>query len=148
MPLEMVELDNNLYLLDGQLGSLKLRKINGKAKEVADILVDNEPTYDTPKWWVESGEFNAQSLLNKYITKFMFEMKLEQNAKVSIYFMYDDSGEWEEVFRTTDKQVKKLINVPILVRRCERMRYKIKGEGQAKIYSISITSEGGSEING
>ena len=146
MPLEMVELDNNLYLLDGQRGSLKLRKINGKAKEVADVLVDNEPTYDTPKWWVESGEFNAQSLLNKYITKFMFEMKLEQNSKVSIYFMYDDSGEWEEVFRTTDKQVKKLINVPILVRRCERMRYKIKGEGQAKIYSISITSEGGSEI--
>jgi len=145
-PNDMVELDNNLYITDNKEGAINLIKINGKSQEVADILVDNTPTYDTPKWWVESGEFNAQSLLNKYITKFMFEMKLEQNAKVSIYFMYDDSGEWEEVFRTTDKQVKKLINVPILVRRCERMRYKIKGEGQAKIYSISITSEGGSEI--
>lgn len=147
--MDMVELDNNLYLASGDIAQgefMKLIKINGKAKEVADVLVDNEPTYDTPKWWVESGEFNGQSLLNKYITKFMFEMKLEQNAKVSIYFMYNDSGEWEEVFRTTDKHVKKLINVPILVRRCERMRYKIKGEGQAKIYSISITSEGGSEI--
>ena len=147
-PNDMVELDNNLYITENKEGAINLIKINGKSTEVADILVDNTPTYDKPKWWVESGEFNAQSLLNKYITKFMFEMKLEQNSKVSIYFMYDDSGEWEEVFRTTDKHVKKLINVPILVRRCERMRYKIKGEGQAKIYSISITSEGGSEING
>lgn len=145
-PNDMVELDNNLYITENKETKIDLVKINGKSTEVADILVDNDPTYDTPKWWVESGEFNGQSLLNKYITKFMFEMKLEQNSKVSIYFMYDDSGEWEEVFRTTDKQVKKLINVPILVRRCERMRYKIKGEGQAKIYSISITSEGGSEI--
>ena len=76
----------------------------------------------------------------------MFELKLEQGSKVSILFMYDDSGEWEEVFRTTDKHVKKLINVPLLVRRCERLRYKIKGEGQAKIYTITFTYEGGSEI--
>lgn len=146
MPLNMLELDNNLYILDGQRGSLVLRKINGKSKEVAPVLVDNEITLDKPKWFVESGEFNGQSLLNKYITKFMFEMKLEQNSKVSISFMYDDSGEWETVFRTTDKHVKRLIKVPILVRRCERLRYKIKGEGAAKIYTITITHEGGSEI--
>ena len=146
IPMNLIELDNNLYLLRGTAGTLDVIKLNGKAKEVADVLVDNEPTYDTPKWYVESGEFNGDSILHKYITKFMFELKLEQGSKLSISFMYDDSGEWEEVFRTTDRQVKKLMKVPINVRRCERMRYKIEGEGQAKIYTLTITFEGGSEI--
>lgn len=147
--MDMVELDNNLYLASGDIAQgefIKLIRINGKAKEVADILLNNIPEYDTPKWFVESGEFNGDSILKKYITKLMFEMKLEQGSKISISFMYDDSGEWEEVFRTTDKHVKKLINVPLLVRRCERIRYKIKGLGQAKIYTITFTYEGGSEI--
>lgn len=149
--MDMVELDNNLYLASGDIAQgeyIKLIRINGKAKEVADILINNIPEYDTPKWFVESGEFNGDSILKKYITKLMFEMKLEQGSKVSISFMYDDSGEWEEVFRTTDKHVKKLINVPLLVRRCERLRYRIKGLGQAKIYTITFTYEGGSEIDG
>ena len=37
------------------------------------------------------------------------------------------------------------MKVPINVRRCERMRYKIEGKGQAKIYTLTITFEGGSE---
>lgn len=145
LPNYMIELDNNLYLLNGQVSNIYLEKINGKSREVAPALA-HTITYDTPKWFVESGEFNGDSILKKYITKLMFELKLEQGSKVSILFMYDDSGEWEEVFRTTDKHVKKLINVPLLVRRCERLRYKIKGEGQAKIYTITFTYEGGSEI--
>jgi len=148
MPNYMAEIDNNLYLLNGTVGKVYLEKINGHAKEVAPILTNSQitVTYDTPKWYVESGEFNGDSLLNKYVTKFMFELKLEQNSKLSISFMYDDSGEWEEVFRTTDRHVKRLVKVPIKVRRCERMRYKIEGQGQAKIYTVTITFEGGSEI--
>lgn len=147
IPTAMVELDNNLYQLRGTTGKINLIKLNGKAREIAEVLTDQTITVtkDTPKWFVESGEFNGNLILNKYVTKFMFEMKLEQGSNVSISFMYNDSGEWEKVFKTTDDHVKRIIKVPILVKRCERMRYKIEGEGMAKIYSIVITYEGGSE---
>ena len=81
-PAELLELDNNLYMITPYNGNLDLVKINGHAKEVADILTDNDATYDTVKWYVESGEFNADSVLNKYITKFMFELKLEQGSSI------------------------------------------------------------------
>ena len=142
----MVELDNNLYMPTMADDDLILIKLNGKSKEIADILTDNDPVYDVPEWFVESGELNAKEILNKYITKCMFELKAEENASLSIYFMYDDSGEWEEVFRTRKRHEKKLIKAPILVRRCERLRYKIKGKGMSKIYSLVLTYEGGSEI--
>ena len=150
MPNYMAQLDNNLYVVNGQVGKVDLEKLNGKSREVAPILTDENitVTYDNPEWYVESGEFNGDSVLNKYITKFMFEMRLEEDSDISISFMYDDSGEWEKVFKSTKNHVKKLVKVPIKVRRCERMRYKIEGQGKAKIYSIIITFEGGSEING
>jgi hypothetical protein len=148
MPNYLINLDGNLYILNGVVGKVYLEKIAGKGYEEASVLVNNTPTYDNPKWFVESGEFNAGSVLNKYITKFMFEMKIEEGSKVSIEFMYNDSGEWLEVFKSTDDHVKKLVKVPILVRRCERLRYKIKGIGKAKIYTITITYEGGSELDG
>ena len=145
---EMFELDNNLYSFITGYNIINLVKLYGNSVEKADILTDQSipVTYDNPKWFVESGNFSGDLILNKYITKFMFQLKLEEYSKVSISLMYDDSGEWQKVFKTTDNQVKKLLKVPILVRRCERLKYKIEGIGKATIYSIVITFEGGSEV--
>lgn len=143
----LLNLSNNLYSVNfGYPGKITLKKIAGKSSEASEAL-ESTPTYDIPKWFVISGEFNAGLVSKKYITKFVFEMKLEEGAQASILLSYDDSDEWERVFKTTEKQVKKIISIPIIPKRCERMKYKIEGKGQVKIYSILRSVEVGSEAS-
>lgn len=141
---DLININQNLYLGKSEDKSNYLTKIIGKSTEPSWIL-NKQPTYDIPKWYVVSGEYNGGSLYNKYINKFMFELKMDKGAKLSISFSYNDTGEWEKVYRTVNRTNKQLIKIPIIPKRCERMKYKIEGEGNVKIYTITRIVEGGSE---
>jgi len=72
-------------------------------------------------------------------------MSLTAGARVSFFAEYDSSGEWEFLF-TMDGVSLRTFAVPIRPQRCDHMRLKIKGTGDAKIYSICKTIEQGSDI--
>lgn len=139
----LVNMGGNLYLIYDLISRTCIDKIYGHSAETATWLTT--ASEDIPEWYVVSGEFNANSMLNKYVERFLFELKLEEGAQVEISFSYNNSDEWEKVYKTKNHQQKKLIKVPIVPKRLERMRYKIAGKGMAKIYSILMTIEGGSE---
>ena len=140
----LLKINQNLYMASSGTNKEYLTRIIGKSKEASWILLKT-PTFDTPKWFIESGEYNGGSLFNKYINKFLFELKLAEHSKLSISFSYNDLDEWEKVYTTENHTKKRLVKIPITPKRCERMKYKIEGEGQAKIYTITRTIEGGSE---
>ena len=143
---DLINLNQNLYVVYDNYKKEDLIKVYGKSVETPTWITNVTPTYDKPKWSITSGEFNGQSQLNKHIEKFMFELKLDEGSDLSISFSYNDSDEWERVFRSKNSHVKKLITVPIQPKRCERLRYKIEGKGKCKIYSITMQIEIGSEI--
>jgi hypothetical protein len=72
-------------------------------------------------------------------------MKLEVGTRVSFYAEYDSSGYYEYIFTMTGKNIESF-SVPIRPRRCDHLRLRIVGTGEAKIFSICKTIERGSNV--
>jgi hypothetical protein len=96
------------------------------------------------KWEAVTGIIGTDSPDKKYISRMDVRMSLKVGAKASFYAEYDSSGEWEHLF-TMDGVKLRTFAVPIRPQRCDHMRLKIIGSGEAKIYSICKTIEQGSD---
>lgn len=96
------------------------------------------------KWMAETGILGTDSPDKKYISRLDVRMSLELGTRVYFYIQYDSSGEWEHLF-TMDGVTLRSFAVPIRPQRCDHLRLRIEGEGEAKIYSICKTIEQGSD---
>lgn len=96
------------------------------------------------KWEAVTGYLHTDSPDKKYISRMVVRMLLNAGAVVSFFAEYDSCGEWEHLF-STDGIYLKSFSVPIRPQRCDHMRLKIIGTGDAKIFSITKTIEQGSD---
>ena len=140
-------LRNNIYSVFGANNNrIIVSKLTSNLKEETNVFDEfTGSSYDTVEWFVESGEFNAQTMNVKYIERVEFEMLIEEGSRLSIYIAYNDIDEWTPVFKSTNAHTKKVIKMPVRTKKCERLRYKIKGKGNVRIYSIQMQVEIGSD---
>lgn len=96
-------------------------------------------------WMVESGNIGYSSPDNKYVSQINIRISLEFGTNVDFYLQYDSSGEWEHKFNMAGKGTRSF-SVPVIPKRCDHFKYKIVGNGGCKIYSITKTTEQGSDI--
>ena len=96
------------------------------------------------EWEVITGTMGTDSPDKKYISKIDVRMLLEVGSRVSFYVEYDSSGEWEHLFNMDGRSLKSF-SVPVRPKRCDHMRLRIIGKGEAKIYSICKSVEWGSD---
>lgn len=96
------------------------------------------------EWMVETGLIGTDSPDKKYISKLNIRMSLEIGASIFIFIKYDAADEWEYLYRMDGANLQNF-NVPIRPKRCDYLRLRIEGKGNAKIYSISKTIEQGSD---
>ncbi len=96
------------------------------------------------KWEAVTGIIGTDSPDKKYISRMEVRMKLDVGSRVVFYVEYDSSGEWEHLFAMTGKNIQSF-PVPIKPRRCDHLRLRMMGEGDAKIFSICKTVEWGSD---
>jgi hypothetical protein len=96
-------------------------------------------------WMAESGIIGTDMPDKKYISRLDVRMLLTVGTRVHFYIEYDSCGKWEHLFTMTGT---KLQSFPISIRprRCDHMRIRIEGDGEAKIFSICKTIEQGSDI--
>ena len=95
-------------------------------------------------WEAVTGVIGTDSPDKKYISRLDVRMLLEVGAKVTFFAEYDSSGDWEFLFNMEGVKLQSFA-VPIRPKRCDHLRLKIVGEGDAKIYSICKTIEQGSD---
>ena len=122
----------DLYYIDYTSNQIKTVRGTGVA--------ETEPI----KWEAVTGIIGTDSPDKKYLSRMDVRMSLEVGARVSFYAEYDSSGEWEYLF-TMDGINLKTFPVSIKPQRCDHMRLKIIGVGDAKIFSICKTIEQGSD---
>ena len=96
-------------------------------------------------WEAVTGVIGTDSPDKKYISRLDVRMLLAVGAKVSFFAEYDSSGEWEFLFNMDGIKLQSFA-VPIRPKRCDHLRLRIVGEGDAKIYSICKTIEWGSDV--
>ena len=123
----------DLYYIDYDTKNIKTVKGTG-VPETAPI-----------KWQAVTGIIGTDSPDKKYISRMDVRMSLAVGTRVSFFAEYDSCGEWEHLF-TMDGVKLRTFAVPIRPQRCDHMRLKIIGTGDAKIYSICKTIEQGSDI--
>ena len=97
------------------------------------------------KWEAVTGIIGTDSPDKKYISRMDVRMSLAVGTRVSFFVEYDSSGEWDHLF-TMDGVKLRTFAVPIRPQRCDHMRLKIIGNGEAKIFSICKTIEQGSDV--
>jgi hypothetical protein len=97
------------------------------------------------EWEAVTGLIGTDSPDKKYISRLVVRLSLEVGTVISFSIEYDSSGSWEHLFSMTGTSLRSF-PMPIRPRRCDHLRLKIEGKGNAKIYSICKTIEQGSDV--
>lgn len=136
--------EDNTHVLDFCTYRGELYYIDAKNK-IKTILGSGTPDKSPINWMAESGIIGTDLPDKKYISRLDVRMKLTVGTRVYFYIEYDSCGQWEHLFTMTGI---KLQSFPISIRprRCDHMRIRIEGDGEAKIFSICKTIEQGSDV--
>ena len=116
-------------------------------KSVGGTLLYDEPEKAKEgrfDWFVESGTIGYSSPDNKYVGRITMRITLEFGTNVDFFIQYDSCGEWEHKFNMSGTGTR-TYSIPIVPKRCDHFKYKIVGNGDCKIHSITKTIEEGSE---
>lgn len=132
--------DGNLYYL----ADSKVKCI-GNSEDSAEDMVS---------WMAVTGIIGLYQVDKKYISRIALRLSMELGAEMYVDVEYDSSEKWEELVhleskyeenkRDTPSFVKmRSYEVPIIPRRCDHMRLRLRGKGNLKLFSISKVNEQG-----
>ena len=98
---------------------------------------------DDVTWFAETGIIGLSLPDKKYVTGLDIRMTAEHGSMVTIDVEYDSSGSFERLY-TINGNGTQSFDIPVRVKRCDHLRMRISGKGNAKIFSITKTIENGS----
>ena len=113
---------------------------------IITMLGSGTPVADPVEWMVQTGEIGISSPDMKYISRLNVRMLLDIGSEVRFYAQYDFGDAWEHLFTMQGTSLRSF-SLPIRPKRCDHMKLRIEGMGEAKIYSITKTIEQGSELS-
>lgn len=122
---------NLYYIVEEQI-----KTIRGSGEDIETAPIE---------WMAETGIIGTDSPDKKYISRLDVRMSLSFGAKVYFYVEYDSEEGWEHLYTMAGTTLRSFA-VPIRPKRCDHLRLRILGEGDAKIYSICKTIERGSDM--
>ena len=131
--LDFCSCNNELYFIDKKDG--KIKTVFGSGSE------ESEPV----EWMVETGVLSTDSPDKKYISRLTVRMSLEIGSDVSFFVQYDSAGAWVPLASMTGTSLRSFA-IPLRPKRCDHIRLRIVGEGDATIFSIAETIEEGSDM--
>ena len=123
----------DLYFID--YGNKQIKTVRGTG------TLETKPI----EWEAVTGIIGTDSPDKKYISRMDVRLSLGVGAKASFYAEYDSSGDWEHIYTIPGTSLR---TFPFSIRpkRCDHLRLKIVGLGEAKIFSICKTIEQGSDV--
>lgn len=124
---------NELYFIDRADGLIKTAVGSGTKLQ--------KPV----EWMAETGIIGVDMLGKKYLSRLNIQLVLEVGTRVNFYVQYDSMGDFEYVCTLAGVSLRSF-TVPIRPKRCDHLRLRIEGTGNAKIFSICKTFEKGSDI--
>ena len=115
-------------------------------KQITTMLGSGEQSKEAVRWMAETGTIGTSSPDQKYVSRLTVRMSLAPGAKVLFFAQYNSMGDWEPLGAMSSTTLRSF-SVPIRPRRCDHLKLRIEGAGEARIYSITKTIEQGSELS-
>lgn len=129
---DFCSIDDELYYIDG-------------TQTIKTMFGSGTVSAEQTEWMAETGILGCSAIDKKYISRLSVRLSMEVGTRVSFFIEYDSSGVFEQVCTLAGHNLR-THTVPIRPKRCDHLRLRIVGKGDAKIYSISKTVEQGSDI--
>ena len=120
--------------------------IDHETKQIITMLGSGTTDAENVSWMVQTGIIGTDMPDMKYISRLTVRMSLEVGSRVRFFAQYNSMGGWEPLGTIGGTNVRSF-SIPIRPKRCDHMRLRIEGTGEAKIYSITKTIEQGSDIS-
>ena len=124
----------------------ELYAIDHNTRKIITMLGSGTQDKDKVKWMVQTGVIGTDMPDMKYVSRLVVRLSLEIGARVRLYAQYNSMGGWESLGTITGTDLRSF-SIPVRPRRCDHLRLRIEGEGDAKIYSITKTISQGSDIS-
>lgn len=124
--------DDELYCIDADSGALLA--MNGTRGQLED----------TVPWEAVSGIQYYEYPDRKYVSRYNFRIRMEEDASASIYIQYDSDGIWR-LSGTVKRGGTGTVTVPVRPRRCDHMQLKLAGAGDVRLFSLARILEVGSD---
>lgn len=120
--------------------------IEHDSQKIITMLGSGTPDAEDVEWMAETGTLYLSYPDMKYISRLIVRMAMNKGSKVNFYAQYDCCDEWVHLDTVRATSLRSF-SVPIRPRRCDHMKLRVEGVGEAKIYSITKTIEQGSDIS-
>lgn len=95
-------------------------------------------------WMAETGTFGYAYENHKYLSRFNIRAQMEEGAEMALDIQYDSDGIWRQM-AVMKGTVTRTFMVPVIPRRCDHLRLRLRGQGQARIYSLARILEIGGD---
>ena len=96
-------------------------------------------------WMAETGMLYYQQPERKYVSRFQLRLWMEEGASLEVYVMYDSDGQWVRQGRIRMKGTRS-VTLPVRPRRCDHLRIRLVGRGEARLYSVAKILTLGSDV--
>lgn len=120
--------------------------IDHDSKKIITMLGSGTQSTEKVQWMAETGTLCTSMPDMKYISRLTVRMALDLCARVRLFIQYDSMGEWIPIGTLSGTSLRSF-SVPIRIRRCDHLKLRMEGVGEARIYAITKTIVEGSEIS-
>lgn len=118
--------------------------IDYDSKQIITMLGGGGEWEEKVDWMVQTGELGLSSPDMKYISRLVLRLCLSKGSSLTVYAQYDMEEDWHPLFTIHGTDLRSF-SLPVRPRRCDFLRLRMEGRGEAKIYSITKTIEQGSD---
>lgn len=129
---DFLNADGNLYAVDGN----KIVYIYGKS----DIQLDIKEEESVVEYEAVTGEILQGISTKGIVGKIYVTFELEKNAGIEMLINYDNSKTWERILHKKSSE-RKTYYIPVIPRRCQKLRLKFRGRGNCNINQITIMTK-------
>lgn len=135
-------LDGEMYMLlrSGQLLSVNGGGIERYGDESA-ALEEKVP------WMLETGDIGLDEPFSRYLSGIQLHAVCDIGTAVRMEVCYDAETRWQEVYREAPI-TRRSLTIPYATGRCRTLRLRLRGTGGFRLYSITKTTEAGSDVYG
>ena len=81
---------------------------------------------------------------SRYMSRFDLRMYLEDGAKAKLEIEYNSDGVWTDQGEIRGSRTRTIM-LPVVPKRCDHLRFRIRGKGEIRVYSICRMMEVGAD---
>lgn len=128
--------DDELYcVMDDQLLGMNGVGLNGLGEMEQTVV-----------WSATTGYIGYETHDRKYLSRFNLRVQMPKESVLEVWCQYDNSDQW--IHQATIRGAgNRTFMIPVRPRRCDRMRIRLTGTGEAALFSIGRIREIGSDVS-